>query len=279
MTVTDATGRHGTILAAFSTVEPTGENMARLGPSESNAWTVSADGADLTRMLPPPRPVSVAAQPKRVTFDISRSALIVVDMQNDFCHPDGWLAGIGVDISPARAPITPLRRLLPALRAARVPVVWVNWGTRPDRANLSPALRHVYDPSGAGPGLGDPLPRTGARVLQAGSWSAQVVEELPADPADLRVDKHRMSGFWDTPLDSILRNRTVTTLLFAGVNLDQCVLHTMADANFLGYDTLLVEDCAATTNPDFCTQATLLNIRQIFGFHFRSTDLIEALSP
>jgi nicotinamidase-related amidase len=105
------------------------------------------------------------------------------------------------------------------------------------------------------------------------------VDELPPDPADVQVAKHRMSGFWDTPLDSILRNLAVTTVLFAGVNLDQCVLHTMADANFLGYDTLLVEDCAATTNPDFCRDATLLNIRQIFGFHFRSTDLIEAFAP
>jgi nicotinamidase-related amidase len=252
--------------------------MARLGPTETNAWDVSADAADLTRRTPAPRPVAVPAAPKRVTFDVARSCLIIVDMQNDFCHPDGWLAGIGVDIFPARMPIEPLRRLLPVLRAAGVPIIWLNWGTRPDRMNLSPALRHVYDPAGTGGGLGDRSPRTGAPVLQAGSWSARVVEELVQDPADLRVEKHRMSGFWDTPLDAILRNLAVTTVLFAGINLDQCVLHTLADANFLGYDTLLLEDCATTTNPEFCREATLLNIRQIFGFHFRSADLIEAIS-
>ena len=103
-------------------------------------------------------------------------------------------------------------------------------------------------------------------MLQAGSWSAQIVDELAPPPGDIHVAKHRMSGFWDTPLDSILRNLRLDTLLFGGVNLDQCVLHTLADANFLGYDTILVEDCAATTNPDFCREATLLNIRQIFGF-------------
>jgi nicotinamidase-related amidase len=251
--------------------------MARLGPSIGNAWQVGADTADLTRTPPPPRPATFAAEPKRVTIDLARTAVIIVDMQNDFCHPDGWLAGIGVDIGPARLPIAPLTQLLPALRGAAVPIIWVNWGTRPDRLNLSPALRHVYDPAGAGSGLGDPLPRAGANVLQAGSWSARVVDELLPAASDIRVDKHRMSGFWDTPLDSILRNLGVTTVLFAGVNLDQCVLHTMADANFLGYDTLLIEDCAATTNPEFCRQATLLNVRQIFGFHFRSTDLMEAL--
>jgi nicotinamidase-related amidase len=253
--------------------------MARLGPSERNDWEVSAERADLTRRAPAPRIVSVAAQPRPVTFDLSRTAFIIIDMQNDFCHPDGWLASIGVDIADARAPIEPIAHLVPYLRANDVPIVWVNWGTRPDRANLSPALRHVYDPTGAGHGLGDALPRTGARVLQAGSWSAQIVDELQPAPSDLRVDKHRMSGFWDTPLDSILRNLAVTTLLFGGVNLDQCVLHTLADANFLGYDTLLLEDCAGTTNPAFCREATLLNVRQIFGFHFRSTDLIEAFAP
>ena len=66
--------------------------------------------------------------------------------------------------------------------------------------------------------------------------------------------------------------------MFGGVNLDQCVLHTLADANFLGYDTILVEDCAATTNPDFCREATLLNIRQIFGFTFRSGALMQSLA-
>ena len=251
--------------------------MIRLGPSPANSWAVSAEAADLVRAPRPPRPVALPARPKRVTIDLARSALVVVDMQNDFLHPRGWLASLGVDVAPARAAIAPLRDLLPVLRAAGMPVVWLNWGSRPDRMNLSPSLLHVYNGSGEAAGLGDPLPGTGAPVLQAGSWSAGIVEELVPEPADLRVDKHRMSGLWDTPLDSILRNLGVTTLLFAGVNLDQCVLHTMADANFLGYDTLLVEDCAATTNPDFCRAATILNIHQIFGFTLLSTDLTGAL--
>ncbi len=233
--------------------------------------------ADLVRVPPRSRPLVLDAQPKPITVDLSRSGLIVVDMQNDFCHRDGWLASIGVDITPARSPIAPLAALLPVLRTASVPVIWVNWGTRPDRLNLSPALRHVYDPAAVGQGLGDALARTGSPVLQAGSWGAQVVDELAPVPGDIAVAKHRMSGYWDTPLDSICRNLRLDTLLFAGVNLDQCVLHTLADANFLGYDTVLIEDCAATTNPDFCREATLLNIRQIFGFTVMSAALLEGL--
>jgi nicotinamidase-related amidase len=252
--------------------------MRPLGPSAANAWRVSEEAADLVRPPVPARPLALAAQPQRVTIDLARSGIVVIDMQNDFCHPDGWLASIGVDVAPARAPIAPLAALLPRLRGAGVPVIWVNWGTRPDRLNLSPALRHVYDPAGRGAGLGDPLASTGARVLQEGSWSAGVVDELEQAASDIHVRKHRMSGFWDTPLDSILRNLRLDTLLFAGVNLDQCVLHTMADANFLGFDTILIEDCAATTNPDYCRDATLLNIRQIFGFTLHSSALLEGLS-
>jgi nicotinamidase-related amidase len=249
-----------------------------LGPSGRNSWTVSAQHADLVRAARPARPVSLAAEPKACTIDLARSAMIVIDMQNDFCHPKGWLASIGVDVTPARAPIAPLARLLPTLRTAGVPIVWVNWGNRPDRANLSPALLHVYNPTGKGCGLGDPLAGSGARVLEKDSWSAAVVDELAPDAADIKVDKYRMSGFWDTPLDSILRNLGVTTLLFGGVNADQCVLHTLADGNFLGYDTLMVEDCSATTSPAFCWEATLYNVRQIFGFTVSSNDLLGALA-
>ena len=243
-----------------------------------NEWRVSETHADLVRPFVQPRPLGINAKPKPVTMDLMRTGVIIVDMQNDFCHPDGWLASIGVDIAPARKPIQPLATMLPALRKAGMPVIWVNWGTRPDRLNLSPALRHVYDPTGQGRGLGDTLPSTGSRILQAGSPSAAIVEELAVAETDIHVAKHRMSGFWDTPLDSILRNLRLDTLLFAGVNLDQCVLHTLADANFLGYDTILLEDCAATTNPDFCREATLLNIRQIFGFTVDSTAILESLS-
>jgi len=252
--------------------------MTSLGPSPRNAWQVSEAHADLVRAPLRSRPLTVAAAPKPITIDVGRTGMVVIDMQNDFCHADGWLASIGVDVAPARRPIAPLNALLPRLRAAAVPVIWVNWGTRPDRLNLSPALRHVYDPAGRGQGLGDRLPRTGSAVLQAGSWSARIVDELAPSEGDIHVAKHRMSGFWDTPLDSILRQLRLDTLLFGGVNLDQCVLHTLADANFLGYDTVLIEDCAATTNPDFCREATLLNIRQIFGFTVMSDALLEGLT-
>lgn len=237
-----------------------------------NRWRVTSSQVDLIREVQPIRPLSINCEPQQVTLDLARTAMIVIDLQNDFCHRDGWLASIGVQIDPARRPIAPLQLFLPRLRQVGVPVIWLNWGNRRDRLNLSPSLLHVYNPDGRSTGLGDPLPVTGSRVLEKGSWGAAVVDELEIHPADIQIDKYRMSGFWDTPLDSILRNLGITTLLFSGVNADQCVLCTLQDANFMGYDCMLITDCTATTSPDFCWDATLYNVRQCFGFTAASTD-------
>jgi nicotinamidase-related amidase len=254
------------------------EALLPLGSSVNNRWAVSETQANLVRPPVTPRPIIFQADAKLLTIDLARTAIIIVDMQNDFCHADGWLAHIGVDVAPARAPIAPLQRFLPLLRQHGVPVIWLNWGNRPDRLNLSPALLHVYNPSGAGVGLGDALPGSGARVLEHGSWSAAIVDELAAAPSDIHVAKYRMSGFQDTELDSILRNLGVTTLMFAGVNADQCVLCTLQDANFRGYDCLLLEDCTATTSPDYCLAATVYNVRQCFGFVVKSATVAVELA-
>ncbi|RFA28431.1 isochorismatase [Alkalilimnicola ehrlichii] len=248
-----------------------------LGSRVGQQWLVDSDAADLSRVPRPVRRLKLAAEPKSLYLDANKCALLIVDMQNDFCTPGGWLDHIGVDVTPAQRPIQPLQKLLPVLRRAAVPVLWVNWGNRPDRLNLSPALQHVYKPDASAVGLGEPLPNKASRVLEEGSWGAAIVDELLPAASDIHIRKYRMSGFWDTELDSVLRNLGVSSCLVAGVNADQCVLHTLADANFLGYDTVLLEDCTATTSPAYCWDATIYNARQIFGFTALSTDLIQAI--
>ena len=265
-------------MANEAPIDEAGEIWRHLGSTPNNRWRVSDSAVNLVRDAVPPHAVSLPAAPQRLTLDVNRSALVIIDMQNDFCHSKGWLASIGVDVGPARAPIAPLQNLLPAWRKNGGSVVWLNWGNRPDLLNLSPSLLHVYQPTGQGIGLGSTLPGTGAPVLEKGSWSAAVVDELTIATGDIQIDKHRMSGFWDTPLDSVLRNLGVTTLLFAGVNADQCVMCTLQDANFLGYDCVLLQDCTATTSPPFCMDATLYNVRQCFGFVADSSDLSLALT-
>lgn len=243
-----------------------------------NHWLASASHVDMSLSGPAPRKLDLPTTPQSVSIDLNRTALVIVDMQNDFCAPDGMVGLAGGDYAADRAPIEPLNRLTPALRAQGVPIIWLNWGNRADLANMAPNQLHLFKPTGTGAGLGDPLPGSGARILQKDSWAAAVVDELEMADTDLRVDKHRISGFWDTPLDSILRNLDVRTILFAGVNIDQCVFCTLTDANFLGYGCVLLEDCCATSSPAFCTEATVWNVRKCFGFVTCADDVVSALA-
>src|ERR1700743_828716 len=116
------------------------EELRPLGSSARNRRSVLETRANLGPQPALPQPITLQADGKVVTLDLASTAIVIVDMQNDFCHPDGWLAHRGVDVARPRTPIAPLQSLLPALRMHHVPVIWVNWGNRPDRLNLSPAL-------------------------------------------------------------------------------------------------------------------------------------------
>ena len=99
-------------------------------------------------------------------MDLNRTMLIVVDVRNSFCTSGGWVDHIGSDVAPDRAPIAPLNRLTPALRRHGVPALWLNWGNRPDLANLPANQGHLYKQICLGTGLGGPLPGSGAAKRQ-----------------------------------------------------------------------------------------------------------------
>jgi nicotinamidase-related amidase len=251
-----------------------------LGAPERNAYRVNATTVDMRRKARESQAVALKAQPQDLLIDLARMALIIIDMQNDFCAKDGWVGSMGIDVAPAQALVAPINRVANALRPHCVPVIWVNWGVRPDRLNLSPSTQHPFNPNGMRPGLAGEVagPNGNYKLLEKDGWGAAILTGLKVAPDDVHVDKHRISGFWDTPLDAILRNLDVRTLMFAGVNTDHCVLGTLMDANFHGYDTILLEDCTATTSPDFCFQAALHNVRFCFGFTTSSNDVAEAVA-
>ena len=116
----------------------------RLGTG-AYAWKVSPSHVDLSMPAKEPLPATISAEPQNITIDLARSAMIVVDMQNDFCAPGGWVDWLGADLSPERAPIKPLQAILPALRANGVPIIWLNWGNRPDCKNLPPTILYVFN--------------------------------------------------------------------------------------------------------------------------------------
>jgi nicotinamidase-related amidase len=248
-----------------------------MGATAAHRWLVNADTVDLSRATPHVvRAVTIAAEPQRVVFDARKSALVIVDMQNDFCAAGGYLDYRGVDFTPDRAPIAPLANLVPRMRAEGIPVVWLNWGVRADLLDIYPSLLHAHTHDGTGAGLGETIPG-GAPILRQGSWGAAVVDGLDPQSTDIHVTKCRFSGFWNTPLDSILRNLGVNTLFFAGVNADQCVLTTLQDASYLGYDVLMLDDCVATTSPAYCMEATRYNVKLLFGFMTDSVALATGL--
>ena len=145
-------------------------------------------------------------------------------------------------------------------------MIWVNWGVRKDLLNIHPSLRHAHSPRGDEPGLAEPVPGTRSEVIGRGSWGAEVVDEIHPGDRDIQIVKHRFSAFWDTETDLVFATSASRRLLIGGVNMDQCVMTTLEDSSFLGYDTVLIEDATATTSPDYCVQATLYNVKLLFGF-------------
>jgi nicotinamidase-related amidase len=232
---------------------------------------------DLVRPRRAAKRIIVEAQPQAIAFDLNRVAVVVIDMQNDFCSPNGWFDARGVDLSGARALFPTINRLTATARCYEVPVIWLNWGTRADLLNMHPASRKIARPFPGDASYASRLSNGKGPVLERDSWGAAICPELEVHSDDIVVFKHRLSGFWDNELDSILRNLDVTTLFVGGINLDRCVFATIQDANFSGYDPILVEDASSTYSPKFCVESTLFLIERMYGFITKSHVLISAI--
>jgi nicotinamidase-related amidase len=240
--------------------------------------STDASVLSFVRPVSAPRIVSFDAEPQRAEIDLSRTALVVVDMQNDFLHPDGWFPRLGRDPTPLAAIIPKLIELTGEARRAGVQVIWLNWGIRPDRAELSAPLLNKTSAGGTRPMYADPSASGHGRILVTGEWGSQLVDELKPEPSDLVVHKHRLSGFHDNEFDSVLRNRGIDTLLFSGTNTDRCVFSTLCDASFLGYGCLMVSDACATGSPPFVTDAIHYLVRLNYGVTLKSGDLYGAFA-
>lgn len=251
---------------------------ASFGPSPYNAWVSTDQGINLVRKTKDTISIHFDAQPQAIDIDLGRSALIVVDMQNDFCHPAGWFGQKGISVKPMRQPIATIARLLAAWRPAGGAVIWLNWGVRPDCLNLSPTVQFKGKRAAGGVGYAERSPQDHGLSVVPGEWGARVVDELPIAPQDITVFKHRLSGFWDNELDSILRLQGITTLLFAGVNTDRCVFSTLQDAGFLGYDCVLLSDACSTPSPAYVTKAVHFIVQQLHGFVATTAALLPALA-
>lgn len=163
-----------------------------------------------------------------------RTAVVVIDPQNDFLDFGGWYAKSGVDISHMRATIEPTKRLVAAARSRRVPIIWTRHGFRSMR-DAGPFIEHR------------PFLRDGG--LRQGTWGYDIFAELAPQPDDWIVDKMRLSAFFQSNLETILRSVSAETVLFAGVLTNQCVAATSKDASFRDFKPIVVAETTGTTMP------------------------------
>lgn len=218
------------------------------------------------------RAVAIQAEPGPMTIEPAETAVIVVDMMNDFVSEGGMFARAGIDVAPIRALIEPIARVLEGARRAGMRVIYLKMEFRTDLSDLggedsTNAIRHrlfgVGEPVGAPDG-------TAGRLLVRGTWNTEIVDGLAPEPGDIVVSKRRFSGFYGTELDTILKTLGTKSLVFTGCTTSVCVESTLRDAFFRDYRCLLLADCTAepigSDAPRTNHEATLAVIQAVFGW-------------
>ena len=180
-------------------------------------------------------------------LDPNHTAVLVVDMQNDFCSPGGVFAQCGHDIAAVHGVVAPIGRLLEAARRAGSRVIYIMMTTMPDYQSWAPSyIKFNLEHLNLAPGTFYTLPD---------SWGWQVVDALAPQRGDLLVRKWRSSGFVGTNLDLILRSSGVQSLVICGTASYACVDSTLRDATHLDYYTVVPSDCVGGTDHELHTAA------------------------
>lgn len=221
----------------------------------------------------------VKSQPYLWPFDgdlrPSNTALMIIDMQTDFCGKGGYIDLLGYDISITRACIDPIRNLLSVMRRAGFHILHTREGHRQDLSDL-PANKRWRSRQGHA-GIGDPGPC--GRVLIRGEPGWNIVPELAPLQGETIIDKPGKGSFYATDLDLVLRQRGIRNIILSGITTDVCVHTTMREANDRGYECLILSDCCAATDP--ANHAAALNMVKmqngVFGAVGTSIDVLEAI--
>ena len=209
--------------------------------------------------------VVLPARPEPIALDPAMSALIVVDMQNAYASAGGYLDLAGFDVSATGPVIERIARAVAAARAAGIRVVWFQNGWDPDYVEAGGPGSPNWHKSNALKTMRR-RPEMNQRLLAKGSWDYELVDALRPEPGDIVLPKPRYSGFYNTPLDSMLRARGIRSLIFTGIATNVCVESTLRDGYHREYFGIVLADATHQAGPPSLQEGALRNIETFFGW-------------
>jgi ureidoacrylate peracid hydrolase len=218
-----------------------------------------------------PDMIEVDAKPAALELEPARTAVLVIDMQNDFGSPGGMFDAAGIDISGIQQVVGSIRKVLDAARAAAIPVVHVRMAHSPDLSDAGAVdgphrIKHARMRVGV------------SDALVEGTWNTEILPELRPIEGEPVITKTRYSGFYETDLDAKLHELGAKYLVVTGCTTSICVESTVRDAMFRDYSCLVLEDCTAEPIGQENHESTLRAIQLLFGWTATSDSLLRALA-
>jgi ureidoacrylate peracid hydrolase len=251
-----------------------------------NNTTKAIGGNEQGKIKASEKQIRVFAKPDSITMELSKTAVIVVDMENDFGSKGGMFDRAGIDISMIKKTINPTAKVLQVARNAGIKIIYLKMGYKQDLSDLgsddSPnRIRHLKILN-----VGDTITTptgTKSRILIRNLWGTEIVPELKPQAEDIVIYKTRFSGFFKTDLDSILTNLGKKYLIITGCTTSICVESTVRDAMYRDYSSIVLEDCTAEPIGYGLARsnhmASILNIQVLLGWVSSSEEFIKSLTP